>query len=261
MANKHILITGISRGVGKELAQICINQGFRVTGTSRNPEKIADKISRVNYLKLDISNFEDIDKSASLMQDVDILVNNAGAFQQGPAEEVPLENFRYVTAVNYLGAVKLIQTILPAMRKRGYGTIINIGSLAGKFPLPFHAPYVASKFALEGFTLSLRAEVQKFGIKVVLVAPNNINTSFPHRFQCADNSVYKHSVDKIWQTTENKINSATKPDVIAKKIMQIINKTNPSHIYAVGGIAPLLVFFKRFLPDSVTQFILRLMYL
>lgn len=260
MKQKVIYITGISKGIGKEIAEMAIGKGYTVYGTSRKPEKIKNKIKNVNYVTLDLHNDKSIDSFIEKIEEIDILINNAGEFQLGPAEEVSVEVYRRVFESNLFGMIKIIQGVLPIFRAKRTGTIINIGSLAGKFALPYHSVYVSSKFALEGYTLSLRQEVSQFGVKVTLVAPNNIQTTFPKPYHCQEDSVYKNDIDAVWSTTVKKIEAAPLPAVVAKKVLKILNKNNPNPVYTTGGAAPLLAFAKRLMPNRLIEFLLRKSY-
>ncbi|MBM3298060.1 MAG: SDR family NAD(P)-dependent oxidoreductase, partial [Candidatus Aminicenantes bacterium] len=170
------LVTGASRGIGLAVARALKKAGHAVTGTSRIPERYGGNVEDIPLLALDLGDDSSIRECARKVGDVDILVNNAGRSRVGPAEEIPLGDFVEDFRVNVFGTVLLTQRLLPRMREKGGGFIINIGSLAAEFPVPFQSSYAASKSALSAFTRSLRSEVGRYGVKVVLVEPYHILT-------------------------------------------------------------------------------------
>jgi short-subunit dehydrogenase len=257
MKSQKVLITGASKGIGKAIAISLFNLGYHVIGTSRNPDKIKDKINGIEYIQLDLLDKKSIDECIQKVGIIDILINNAGQSQIGAAEEVPLEKVKDLFQINLFGIIKLTQGFLPGMIQNNNGFIINIGSLAGKFAIPFQSSYVASKFALNGFTWSLRNEVMKHGVKVVMLDPNDINTTIQPEIFLPKNSRYKNELSKMMAARAKSMSNASPPAIVAKEVMKILKKKNPKPFYAVGGMAPLLLFFKRFLPDKTVESILK----
>jgi len=158
---------------------------------------------------------------------------------------------------NLFGMIKLTQAFLPDMRKKRRGTIINIGSMVGKFAIPFQASHVASKSALAGFSWSLRNEVMNYGVKVVVIEPNDIRTTIEPEIIVNNNSEYKNNVFKSKEARDNKMTKAPSPEVVAKKVVRILKKKNPKPFYTVGGMGPFFVFCKRLLPDKVVEKLLK----
>lgn len=260
MDNKKVLITGASKGIGKAIAKALVNLGYTVTGTSRAPDDIKDKIEGVEYVKLDLNDEKSIDECVKKTGSTDILINNAGQSQIGPAEELPMEKIKKIFQINLFGMIKLTQAILPDMRKKRRGIIINIGSLVGKFAIPFQASYVASKFALAGFSWSLRNEVMEYGIKVVVIEPNDIKTTIDPEMIIDNSSEYKNTVLKIKETRDRNMAKAPDPEEVAKKVVKILKMYNPKPFYTVGGMGPFLVFCKRLLPDKLVEKLLKMNY-
>jgi len=257
MDNKKVLITGASKGIGKAIAKDLLNLGYTVIGTSRNPENIKDKIEGIEYVKLDLNDEKSIDDCIKKVRSVDVLINNVGQSQIGPTEELPLEKIRKMFQINLFGMIKLTQAFLPEMRKKRRGTIINIGSLVGKFAIPFQASHVASKSALAGFSWSLRNEVMNYGVKVVVIEPNDINTTIEPEIIVNNNSEYKNTVLKSKEARDKKMAKAPGPEVVARKVVKILKKKNPKPFYVVGGRGPILVFCKRILPDKMIERLLK----
>lgn len=186
---KTILITGVSSGFGQALAQEALAAGHRVIGTVRNREaqqafEALDANRAVAHL-LDVTDFEHLDNVVadieSTVGPIDVLVNNAGYGHEGLLEESSLAEIRRQFDVNVFGAVAMIKAVLPGMRERRRGHIINITSMGGFITLPGITDYCGSKFALEGISEALGKEVKPFGIHVTAVAPGSFRTEWAGR--------------------------------------------------------------------------------
>ena len=196
-----ILITGTSKGIGYDATLLLARAGHEVVATMRNPgasdlEKVATEAKLpVTVLPLDVDDDASVAQVFGQVGDsIDVLVNNAGIFSINAVEEESLDQFRRVMETNYFGAVHCTKQVLPAMRKRGSGCIINITSIAGRVAFFASGAYSASKFALEAFTESLAQEVKGHGIKVALIEPGIIDTpmatsSLP---QYDESTIYPH---------------------------------------------------------------------
>lgn len=187
--NLNFLVTGVSSGFGRAFAEAALNAGHTVIGTVRNEtakkqfEYLAS--DRAHAVVLDVTDFSAIDKTIALVTAklgaVDVLVNNAGYGHEGTLEESPLEEMQHQFDVNVFGAVAMIKAVLPSMRERRTGHIINITSMGGMITMPGIAYYCGSKFALEGISETLAKEVAGFGIKVTAVAPGSFRTDWAGR--------------------------------------------------------------------------------
>lgn len=176
-----ILITGCSSGIGHATAKRLSTTDAVVYATARNPGDIADLASiGCRVLALDVTNRQSMIAAIDAIPDrsVDVLINNAGFSQDGAVEAVTPEAMRRQFETNFFGLVELTQLVLPAMRAKGRGRIINLSSMAGRLTLPGGGFYHASKYALEAASDALRMEVAQFGIDVVLVEPGVIRTNF-----------------------------------------------------------------------------------
>lgn len=185
----NFLITGVSSGFGRAFAEAALLAGHTVIGTVRNDSAKKDfedlAIGRAIAIVLDVTDFSAIDGAVALVTEklgpIDVLVNNAGYGHEGTLEESPLEEMRHQFDVNVFGAVAMIKAILPSMRERRTGHIINITSMGGFITMPGIAYYCGSKFALEGISETLAKEVIGFGIKVTAVAPGSFRTDWAGR--------------------------------------------------------------------------------
>jgi NAD(P)-dependent dehydrogenase (short-subunit alcohol dehydrogenase family) len=197
----RILITGTSKGIGYDAALLLARAGHEVIATMRNPsasdlEKVAFEARLpIEVLPLDVDDDASVAALFAKLGDaIDVLVNNAGIFSINAVEDESLEQYRRVMETNYFGAVRCTKQVLPAMRRRGSGCIINVTSIAGRVVFPACGAYAASKFALEAFTESLALELKGYGIKVALIEPGIIDSpmatsSLP---EYAANSIYPH---------------------------------------------------------------------
>lgn len=174
MANAlRVLITGAARGIGRATAQVLASRGHSVVATDRSAFSGSEGIQAH---VLDVTSDDSVARCLNEVGPLDAIVNNAAIFGGGPVEGYPLDRFRQMFETNTLGALRVIQAVLPAWRKRGSGVIVNVSSVRGRVSPPLDAAYSASKFALEALTESLHLEVRHFGIRSVLIEPGNIET-------------------------------------------------------------------------------------
>jgi NAD(P)-dependent dehydrogenase (short-subunit alcohol dehydrogenase family) len=180
------LITGCSSGFGREIARAALAAGDRVVATARRPEALADLAAeggdRVRTVALDVTDQQQVDAAVAEAERVfgriDVLVNNAGHGSVGALEELAMADLRAVLEVMFFGAVAVTKAVVPLMRQRGSGTIVQISSMGGLLAPPAFGAYCAAKFALEAVSEALAAEVAPFGMKVLIVEPGSFRTSF-----------------------------------------------------------------------------------
>ncbi len=182
------MVTGASMGIGEAIAKIFADQGAKVVMLSRDAGRVEAARGRIGQSELtlamtcDVRHREDIDRAIGLtlhhFQRVDIWVNNAGHGLLDSVAQMEMAAFREMFETNFFGAVAAMQAVIPVMRQQGGGTIINISSVAGHIPLPFHAGYSATKFALNAIGKAARVELKKDGIHVLTVCPGYVRTQF-----------------------------------------------------------------------------------
>lgn len=260
---KTALVTGASSGMGKAIALRLIKDGYQVYAAARNVDQMSD-LARLGAkrLRMDVSKEEDIVAGVDtiLIQTggVDVLVNNAGFGLYGPVEEIGIDEARYQFEVNVFGAARLTQLLLPAMRAKKKGHIINITSMGGKMYSALGAWYHATKHALEGWSDCLRLEVASFGIKVVIVEPGVIETGFGDG---ATESIVKRSASgpygKMVQMVAQSIKKTygqgkgSDPSVIANVVAKAVGSSNPKTRYAAGKMAKMLISMRVWLGDRI----------
>lgn len=242
---KTILITGSTSGIGEASAKIYHKNNWRVIATGRNQEKLK-LLSDIGIqtFELDVTKDNDVEKLSSYLIDnqivIDVLLNNAGYGQFGSIEETSLELVKKEFDTNVFGMSRMLQNILPLMRKNGSGRIINIASVAGKMSFPGGGYYAASKFAVEAISDALRYEVKKFGIKVVIIEPGPIFTEFFNTVNknlttnANEDGPYKF-IDKMYYYLNNPnkipIIKFGYPQGIAKKIYKAGTTKHPKNRY------------------------------
>jgi NAD(P)-dependent dehydrogenase (short-subunit alcohol dehydrogenase family) len=178
-----VLVTGASSGFGQLLVRQLAARGHRVFGTSRCPGQGVS--NEAPLVQLDVRDAASVEACVAEVRraagPVDVLVNNAGYVHEGPFEELPIEDLRAIFDTNFFGAVRMTNAVLPDMRERRRGRIVNVSSLAGLIPLPYLGPYCATKHALESYSETLRHELLPLGIGVALVEPGYFNTGIATR--------------------------------------------------------------------------------
>jgi short-subunit dehydrogenase len=261
--SKVIFITGISTGFGKHTSSYLTQKGYKVYGTCRKP---CDHDPLVNVLYLDITDLGAIEKCVNEVLEkegkIDVLINNAGMHTGGAVEVMPWEDIRLQLETNFIGVINTIKTLLPAMRRQGNGTIINISSIGGLMGLPFQGFYSAAKFAIEGVSESLRMELRQFNIKVIVVNPGDFHTNNTvnrkNVFVSGNINAYEQQHRKTLSIIEKDENGGWQPEILARKIYKILEKNRPAHRYVVASFEQrLAVVLKRILPESMFAAILR----
>jgi NAD(P)-dependent dehydrogenase (short-subunit alcohol dehydrogenase family) len=251
---KTLFITGASSGFGRALFHAGLTAGHTVVGTVRR-EKDRDALEalssdgRSQAVILDVTDFSAIDVTVSALEEkigaIDVLINSAGYGHEGLLEESPLEELRRQLEVNLFGAVAMIKAVLPSMRKRRRGHIINITSMAGYIGLPGIAYYTASKFALEGVSDVLAKEVAPFGVKVTAVAPGSFRTEWAGRSMVrSPRSIedYDALFNPVRRAREDKSGKQNgDPDKAAAVIMDLVTLDEPPVHLLLGSDALALV--------------------
>jgi short-subunit dehydrogenase len=249
------LVTGASSGIGAAVAAALAERGYRVVGTSRNPDSIKEKIEGVEYLALDLTDDASIEACARAAGDVDVLVNNAGESQSGPIEELPMDAIERLFRTNVFGAVRLTQLVLPGMRARRYGRVVMVGSMLASFPLAYRSSYVATKAAIKGFANAARREVAPYGVGVTTVEPGSINTGIGERrtHYLADGSPYAREYHTMIARLDANERSGITAEQVAATILTAIDADPPRPLYAVGSRAPLVFTLRRILPRAAVE--------
>jgi len=250
---KTILITGASSGIGRASAVLFLNAGWNVAATARKPRVLADLAAsdRALTLRLDVTDTasiaEAVAQTVARFGAIDVLVNNAGVGLAGPVEAVTPEQWRAHFETNVFGLAQTTRAVIPLMRERGKGLIINVGSIAGRFGLPFLAPYNAGKFAVEGLTEAMHYELKPFGIRVKLIEPGGTRSEFVHPW--AKTPAYEPQQSAVEAMMLAGGARSPGPETVAAVILKAAQDPSDRLRYAAaGGGAALLT--NRWLPAA-----------
>jgi short-subunit dehydrogenase len=256
---KIVLVTGASSGFGHAIATLLAQAGFTVFGTSRNPN--ANLTNNFELLSLDVRSDNSVDVCVQTILQrtnrLDVLINNAGYATFGALEETSLTEAQAQFDTNFFGIARMIQAVLPVMRQQGNGQIINISSLSGLTPVPFHGFYSASKHALEAYSEALYHEVKPLNIQVSLVEPQAFNTDIQMQAPKHLMSIYDADRQRVVDNIETSIRAGQSPTVVAQLILHILTCSSPRLRYRAGTLAKAFHLARRFLPEPVYEQILR----
>jgi NAD(P)-dependent dehydrogenase (short-subunit alcohol dehydrogenase family) len=263
------VVTGSSSGIGLETSLLLARNGIRTYATVHNIDRaheLFDTLKKeknklpLEVLALDVTHENSvktaIDRIVNESGRIDILVNNAGYGLIGALEDIPIEEARAHFDTNLFGAIRVIQNVLPIMRKQKKGTIINISSMGGRIAFPLSSTYSGTKFALEGLSESLSYEVEQFGIKVILIEPGVVRTNFGKSMKKIGktmnvNSPYAKLLEIREATRKERLQtSSISQEEVAKIILQAITSPEPEARYVVGEDAKRLLESKNSMTDN-----------
>lgn len=260
-----VIVTGASSGFGKAIAERLATAGHRVYGLCRREVEHPT----VSYLTCDVRSPQAVQAAVETVMQregrVDVLVNNAGMGIGGALELATPEEIDLQMGTNFMGCVNMCQAVLPYMRSQGRGRIVNISSIGGVMGLPYQGFYSASKFAVEGFSEALAAEVRGFGISVSLVEPGDFATGFTASRRNSQGTMtheaYAESFKRSLGLIEQEENGGGKPEQVACVVERIVRSRHPRMRYVVSNLEQWLsVAIKRVLPGRWFVGILRSYY-
>jgi short-subunit dehydrogenase len=271
--NLTALVTGCSSGIGKAAAIALQDAGFTVYASAPDGDGMEDLKARgIETLALDVTSDEQARFAVQTVEAVNgsiqLLVNNAGYGQYGPIEEIPIDDVRKDFEVNVFGLLRLTQMVLPGMRKRGAGRIVNVSSVAGEMSQPGSGIYHATKHAVEAIDEALRLEVAGFNIQVIGVLPGPVATNFDEVAVAhipdtgADSPYYLFKQNLAKMTREMLKPGGTgvlEPEDVAAKIVEAATAESPSARYHVGAQSNILGRIHDFVPDAVWDAAMKMM--
>ena len=259
-AGQTVLITGASSGIGKETAKRLLQEGYVVYAAARRVEQMRDlEDMGATLLRMDVTREEDIAAGVERIRKerggADILVNNAGFGLYGPVEETPLDAARYQFEVNLFGLARLTQLVIPRMREKGAGKIVNISSIGGKVYSPLGSWYYATKHALEGWSDCLRWELKHFGIDVIIIQPGLIRTDFGSVAfgglkENMRDSAYSRIFDRLTERMDGH-GGGSSPAVIADIVLKAVQARRPKTRYSAGRFAKPTLLFRKLASDRM----------
>ena len=275
---RSVLITGATDGLGRALALLMAQRGYRVFAAGRSPEKFAqlealasEKDLRLESVALDVCSDDSVERAVRQVLGqaghLDVLVNNAGVNYTAAVEDLSMQDWRAQFETNFFGVLRVTRAILPHMRERRSGRILMMSSLSGLVTPPTQGAYSSSKHALEGLSNALRMELYPFGIDVVLIEPGYIITGI----QKAAMELSKPYMQKggpyadlyarfFTSVNDTRAKSKTTPEDCARVMLHAIETARPKPRYGVTSLSPFVKWSKRLLTDGVMDAMLRRRY-
>jgi NAD(P)-dependent dehydrogenase (short-subunit alcohol dehydrogenase family) len=247
---KVVVITGSSSGIGLESALLLARNGYITYATMRSPQKdtsiktaVQSEGLPIRVVQLDVTDDSSVKNAVDHIRSeagrIDILVNNAGYGLVGALEDLSIEEIKSQYETNLFGLIRVIQAVLPTMRKQRSGRIINMSSGAGIFGYPGGSAYVSTKFAVEGLSESIAYELEPFGIKVILIEPGFIRTNFTHAMVIAKKaqdsaSPYSELMQKMNTSMSELAKNASDAELVANIILDATSNPSPRLRYLAG---------------------------
>ena len=263
------VVTGSSSGIGFETSLTLARNGFYTYATVRKLDEgskpITDIAKRENLplqaIQLDVNNeksvIEGINRISEEQERIDVVVNNAGYDLMGPLEETSMDEIKAQFETNFFGTTRVMQAVVPIMRKRRSGRIVNIASVGGRIAVPFHSGYHGTKFAVEGLSESIKYELEPFGIKIILIEPGAVGSSFWKNMKMAaktssldNNSPYIQMANNMSEAQKQMAQNSMHPSEVAKVILRAVTSDNPDFRYIVGKDAAMSLEARRNMSDG-----------
>lgn len=233
---KRLFLTGASAGIGRATAEALLAEGWDVWGTSRAVERLAG-IDGLHPVPMDLCSPASIEAGFEMAREqaggFEVLINNAGDGAFGPLETLPRAEIRRQFETLVFGHIDLIQRVLPGMRERGSGIVVNVTSLAAQLPIPFMAPYNAAKAAMSAVSASLRLELHGTGIHVIDLQPGDICTGFNQSVFRGPAVAYAAAAAQVWTVIAREMAAAPGPEIVAREIVRLL--ATPKSVVTVGG--------------------------
>jgi NAD(P)-dependent dehydrogenase (short-subunit alcohol dehydrogenase family) len=243
-----ILITGASQGIGRATATALAERGHHVIATARNPQDLED-LPVAQRLRLDVTDQASVDAAIAQAAEIDVLISNAGATFRASVEALPLADLQRLFDLNTVGALRVTQAVLPAMRERRAGRIIYLSSLLGRIAIPMRVGYAATKWALEAIGETLAVETAPFGIHVTLVEPGAVATAGSQNAPAApvqDDDPYAPALKTLAALRSVPIT----PEQVAEAIADLVEDPQPPLRLPVGDSTAALLQAARRAPES-----------
>jgi len=268
-SNAHaVLITGCSTGIGRETAKRLAGRGRPVYATARRLDSIADlEAVGCRLLELDVTSEASARAAVEAVEGgIGVLVNNAGINELGPVETLPLDRVQAMFETNLFGLMRMCQLVLPGMRRRGHGRIVNVGSMNGRLTFPGMGSYCATKHAIEATSDALRHEVRPFGVDVSLIQPGMVKTDLGktaiERRAGDDDGPYSDYMAGVVEAALTyqegpMARLACEPEDVAETIRKAIEDDRPRARYRVAASAPLMLTTRKLLPDAAFDAFIR----
>ena len=272
LQEKVAVVTGSSSGIGYETTLALARNRFYTYATmhtleGESEQKIKNIAKRENValqvIQLDVNNDKSvIDAINRIVEEkgrIDVTVNNAGYALVGAFEETSMDEIMAQFETNFFGAVRVMQAVIPVMRKQRIGKIINITSMGGRIAIPLDSIYHGTKFALEGLSESIQYELEPFGIKIILIEPGAVGSNFWKNLKMAmkisnpNISVYRQLENNMSEALKQMIQNTIPSSEVAKVILQAVTSDNPEFRYVVGQDAAMIIEARVSMSDKEFQ--------
>lgn len=260
----RVLLTGASSGIGLAAAYLFASRGYQVVGTAREPDEVRERLEKergaqppFDLVEMDLTDAGSVEKgfaaAMGILGGVDVLINNAGVGELGAVEDTDLADSRDLFEVNYFAPVSLVKKVLPGMRSRGRGAILNLGSIVHDLQFPFKAQYCASKSALTGFTLALRYEVHPYGIRVHVFEPGWVRSGFHDRLRpvIKKDSPYAPRLKPFLDFSRDSDPAIPDGQAVAEVLLSALEDPRAPVRVAVGGESRKFRIARRFLSNRM----------
>ena len=250
----RILITGAGRAIGAATATELAGAGHEVVATARDPE-LLDDLDVALRLPLDVTDDDSVSRALAAAGEIDAVVNNAALNGKGPLESFPLDHVEQMFRTNALGALRVLQPLLPSWRARGSGVVVNVSSVQGRVATPLDGAYSATKYALESFSETLHYELGHFGIRVVIVEPGYIAPGMKPTGRNPGDPAYAELWEQ-WEHTDRTVTGPAGrpgPELVAKAIRRAIEDPDTPLRMAVGDDADLVLTARSSMDDATFE--------
>ena len=261
--SRVILITGASSGIGQACGRHLATRGWRVFGTQR-AEPSGNPVHGIEMISMNVDDDQSVAAGVARVVErtgrLDAVVNNAGYAAAGAIEDTSIAEAKAQFETNFFGVLRVCRAVLPVLRSQGGGYLVNISSLAGTFGMPYAGMYSASKHAVEGLSESLRFEVSRFDIKVVMIEPGDFNTGMTQRrrvtAESATNPAYQEAFARSLDKQNRDETTAPTPESIGRLLERILNDPRPKLRYPIGMPSQTMVGpLRRFLPQRAFEWL------
>jgi len=254
----RVLITGAAGGIGAATARVLHAKGCEVVATARRPEEL-ETVPAFLRLALDVTSESSVEACMAAAGDIDVLVNNAAIGEGGPLERYPIDRLRACLETNTIGALRMVQAVVPAMRRNGRGAIVNVSSVNGRVSAPLGGVYAATKFALEAMSEALHYELGHFGIRVVIIEPGYIAPGMKASPLWGMEPPYDELGEQWFGTDTKLLGGAARPEpeIVGEAIWDAITTETPRLRRPVGGDAELVLGTRAQLDDEAFESAMR----
>ena len=262
------IVTGSSSGIGFETSLILARNGFYTYATVRKLDDGSIPITDIakkedlslQTIQLDVNNEQSVIDGVNRISEekgrIDVVVNNAGYALMGALEETSMDEIKALFETNFFGAVRVMQAVIPMMRKQRKGKIVNVTSVAGRIALPLNSVYHGTKFALEGLSESIQYELESFGIKIILIEPGGVASKFIKNLKMATvkasdptKSPYRRIENRMLEAFKKIEQNGMRPSEVARVILDVVTSEDPQLRYLVGNDAATIMEARKSMSD------------